>query len=81
MACACVYVYVMNLDKSTYDQHTQPMLSHINVGVGHGLSIADLAGVISEAAGYYGQIEFESEKPDGTKRKLMDSCRLNNLGW
>ena len=79
MAAACVYV--MNLDKSTYDEHTQPMLSHINVGVGHDLTIAELAATIGKVVGYNGQIAFDSTKPDGSPRKLMDSSRLNNLGW
>lgn len=79
MAAACVYV--MNLDKSTYDVHTQPMLSHINVGYGEDITIAELAENISNVVGYNGQINYDNEKPDGTKRKLMDSGRLNKLGW
>jgi len=78
---AAASVYVMNLDKSTYDQYTQPMLSHINVGVGHDLTITELAKIIGKVVGYEGQIEFDSTKPDGSPRKLMDSTRLNNLGW
>ncbi len=78
---AAAAVHVMNLDKSIYDEHTQPMLSHINVGIGHDLTIAELAKTISKVIGYEGQIEFDSTKPDGTPRKLMDSTRLNNLGW
>lgn len=79
MAEACVYI--MNLDKSIYDQHTQPMLSHINVGVGKDLTIAELAETISKVIGFKGTIYFDNSKPDGTPRKLMDSTRLNNLGW
>lgn len=78
---AAASVYAMNLDKETYQEHTQPMLSHINVGVGHDLTIAELAKTIGKVVGYSGQIEFDSTKPDGTPRKLMDSTRLNNLGW
>jgi len=78
---AAASVYVMNLDKSTYDMHTQPMLSHINVGVGHDLTIAELAKTIGRVIGYEGKIEFDNTKPDGAPRKLMDSTRLNNLGW
>lgn len=74
-------VYVMNLDKAIYDKHTQPMLSHINVGMGHDLTIAELARTIGKVVGYEGNIEFDTTKPDGTPRKLMDSTRLNNLGW
>ena len=79
MAAACVYV--MNLKKSIYDEHTQPMLSHINVGVGHDLTIAELAEMIGKVVGFKGIIDFDSTKPDGSPRKLMDSTRLNKLGW
>ena len=79
MAAACLYV--MNLDKPTYDAHTQPMLSHINIGTNRDLTIAELADNICEMVGYNGKIEFDSTKPDGVLRKLMDSSRLNNLGW
>ena len=78
---AAASVYVMGLDKSTYDMHTQAMLSHINVGVGHDLTIAELAGLIRETVGYQGGIEFDCGKPDGTPQKLMDSSRINKLGW
>ncbi|CAN4275648.1 WcaG Nucleoside-diphosphate-sugar epimerases [Methylophilaceae bacterium] len=79
MATACVYV--MNLDKNTYDQHTEPMLSHINVGFGSDVTIKALAQTISEVVGYQGNIGFDVTKPDGTAKKLMDSGRLNSLGW
>jgi GDP-L-fucose synthase len=79
MAAACVHV--MNLDKVTYDQHIQPMLSHINVGCGYDITIRELAEIIGKTVGYQGQIAFDPSKPDGTPRKLMDSTRLNALGW
>ena len=79
MAAACVHV--MNLDKPVYDQHTQPMLSHINVGYGEDVSIRELAENIGRTLGYRGTINFDVNKPDGTPRKLMDSSRLNALGW
>jgi GDP-L-fucose synthase len=78
---AAASVFVMNLDKSIYDKHTQPMLSHINVGVGSDLTIAELARTVSKVVGFNGLIEFDSTKLDGSPRKLMDSTRLNNLGW
>ena len=78
---AAASIYVMNLSKSTYDQHTHPMLSHINLGYGFDISIAELAKTISEVVGYNGTIIFDSSKPDGAPRKLMDSSRLNSLGW
>ena len=79
MAAACVHV--MQLPKSKYDQHSEPMLSHINVGFGEDISIAELAGVVAEVVGFMGQIKFDTSRPDGTPRKLLDSSRLNNLGW
>ena len=78
---AAASVYVMNLDKTIYDQHTEPMLSHINVGFGSDVTIKALAQTISAVVGYQGSIGFDITKPDGTARKLMDSGRLNSLGW
>lgn len=79
MAAACVHV--MNLPKMLYEQHTQPMLSHINVGSGYDVSICELAQAIGRTVGYTGEISFDASKPDGAPRKLMDSSRLNALGW
>jgi GDP-L-fucose synthase len=79
MAAACVHL--MNLDKEKYDEHTEPMLSHINVGFGSDVTIQELAETISDVVGYQGSIEFDTSKPDGTMRKLMDSGLVNNLGW
>jgi len=79
MAAACVHV--MSLDKATYSAHTSPMQSHINVGSGEDITIKELALTIAKVIGYGGAIEFDPAKPDGTPRKLMDSTRLNNLGW
>ena len=78
---AAASVYVMNLDKGLYDRHTEPMQSHINVGFGSDVTIKELAQTISEVIGYQGSIGFDVTKPDGTARKLMDSGRLNSLGW
>jgi GDP-L-fucose synthase len=78
---ASASVYVMELDKSTYIKHTEDMLSHINVGLGEDLTIASLARTIGVVVGYSGDIEFDESKPDGTPRKLMDSSRINALGW
>jgi len=79
MAAACVYV--MNLEKIIYQQETKPMLSHINVGINQDLTIKKLAEAIAKITGFKGKIEFDTTKPDGSKRKLMDSTRLNMLGW
>jgi GDP-L-fucose synthase len=79
MAAACVHV--MNLNRALYNHHTKPMLSHINVGSGEDLTIREVAEVVRRTVGYGGQIVFDTSKPDGTPRKLMDSSRLNALGW
>jgi len=79
MASACVYV--MNLDKEVYQQQVKPMQSYINVGTGQDLTIKQLAEGIAKVIGFKGKIEFDISKSDGTKRKLMDSTRLNSLGW
>jgi GDP-L-fucose synthase len=78
---ASASLFVMNLDKAIYDQHTKSMLSHINVGFGSDVTIKALAQTISDVVGYQGNINFDRTKPDGTPRKLMDSSRLNGLGW
>jgi GDP-L-fucose synthase len=78
---AAASVYVMNLPKAIYDQHTQPMLSHINVGCGQDVTILEVAQAVAQAVGYTGQISTDPTKPDGAPRKLMDSSRLNALGW
>jgi len=78
---AAASVYVMNLEKRIYDQNVQPMLSHINVGYGSDITIGELAALIAKVVGYKGKITFDPSKPDGTPQKLMDSARLNALGW
>jgi GDP-L-fucose synthase len=79
MAAACVFL--LNLPKVVYAANTQPMLSHINVGTGSDVSIADLAQTIALVTGFEGRISFDSTKPDGTPRKLLDVSRLTNMGW
>lgn len=74
-------LFVMNLDREIYARSTQPMLSHINVGAGKDVTIAELAGILAEVTGFQGRIVFDTEKPDGTARKLMDVSRLSELGW
>ena len=78
---AAASVYVMQLPKVTYDQHTTPMQSHINVGSGYDVTIAEVAHAIAQTVGYVGKIEFDITKSDGAPRKWMDSTRVNNLGW
>ena len=78
---AAASVFVMNLPKAVYYQHTTPMQSQINVGFGAEITIAELAHAVSNATGYQGNIDFDPTQPDGAPRKLMDSNRLNALGW
>jgi GDP-L-fucose synthase len=78
---AAASVHVMNLPKTTYDQHAQPMLSHINVGCGEDITIGELAATIARVINYQGEIVFDTSKPDGAPRKLMDISRLSSLGW
>jgi len=78
---AAASVFVMDLDKKIYDQHTEPMQSHINVGFGNDVTINELAHEVARATEYQGNISFDPSKPDGAPRKWMDSGRLNQLGW
>ena len=74
-------LFVLDLPQATYHAHTQPMLSHINVGSGTDLSILELARLVAEVTGFQGQILTDPSKPDGTPRKLMDVSRLQGMGW
>jgi GDP-L-fucose synthase len=78
---AAASVHVMQLPKATYDQHTTSMQSHINVGFGSDVTIAEVAQAIAHTVDFSGHIKFDITKPDGAPRKWMDSNRLNNLGW
>ncbi len=78
---AAASVFVMNLDDAIYQANITPMCSHINVGFGSDVTIAELAHAIGAAVGYEGRITFDTTKPDGAPRKWMDSSRLNALGW
>ena len=78
---ASASVFVMDLDKKIYDENTTPMLSHINVGFGSDVTIAELAETIKSAVAYEGGISFDFSKPDGAPRKWMGSNKVNKLGW
>lgn len=78
---AAASVHVMQLPLEAYQAHTEPMLSHINVGTGIDCSIRQLAETIAQVTGYTGELVFDATKPDGTPRKLMDVSRLQALGW
>jgi len=84
MADACVYLM------SLPDEKFVPLLGQdrndglpplMNIGVGHDLSIRELAETVKDVVGYAGTLEFDASKPDGTPRKLMDVGRLNAMGW
>ncbi len=79
MAAACLYV--MGLERSVYQAHTEPMLSHLNVGVGTDVSIRELAETIKKVVGFDGKLRFNPDKPDGSPRKLLDVSRLSGMGW
>ena len=78
---AAASVFVMNLSDAIYQANTTPMCSHINVGFGSDVTVAEVAHAISNAVGYQGQVTFDATKPDGAPRKWMNSTRLNALGW
>ena len=74
-------IYLMNIDKKKYEEQISPICSHINVGSSTDLTIKELAEIIREVVGFKGKINFDPTKPDGTLRKLIDSERINNLGF
>ena len=78
---AAASLHVLNLSKSAYQTVTEPMLSHINVGTGVDVTIKELAETIQKVIGFNGDIVWDSSKPDGTPRKLMNSAKLRALGW
>jgi GDP-L-fucose synthase len=84
MADACVHLMTLP------DEQYRPLLGAdrndglapvVNIGVGDDLTIADLAALVAQAVGYEGRISYDTSRPDGTPRKLLDSGRLNRLGW
>lgn len=78
---AAASVHVMELDKAIYDENTEPMLSHINVGTGEDCTIKELVETVAKVTGFKGNIVWDTSKPDGAPRKLMDVSRLHALGW
>ena len=74
-------LFVHKLPRITFDESTQPMLSHINVGTGNDVTIRELAETIKNVVGFTGELRFDLSKPDGTPRKLMDVSLLLKLGW
>ena len=74
-------IFVLELDKAIYDANTKPMLSHINIGTGLDVTIRELAETIKLVVGFNGELKFDSNRPDGVKRKLVDISRLSSIGW
>ena len=74
-------MFVLKLDKSVYQEKIDPMLSHLNVGTGEDVKIAELAFMIKDIVGFKGKIVFDTSKPDGPPRKLIDAKKLRNMGW
>jgi GDP-L-fucose synthase len=74
-------IYLMNLKKKTYEEQISPMLTHINVGSNEEVTIKELAETIKDVVGFGGKIHFDPSKPDGVSRKILDSKRINNLGF
>lgn len=72
---------LMNIDKSDYDSVVEPMLSQVNIGTGKDISIKELVRILAKVVGYKGDIVFDTDKPDGTPRKVMDISRISSLGW
>ena len=74
-------LFVLELDEQIYQANTKPMLSHINVGTGKDVTIREVAEIMKEVVGYKGKLAFDTIKPDGALRKLIDVTRLKNMGW
>ncbi|MFT6920000.1 MAG: GDP-L-fucose synthase [Cognaticolwellia sp.] len=78
---AAASIHVMELDKALYDANTEPLLSHINVGTGVDCTIQELVETVAKVVGFEGEVKFDTTKPDGAPRKLMNVNRLKSLGW
>jgi GDP-L-fucose synthase len=78
---AAASLFVLELDEKTYQANTQPMLSHINLGTGKDVTIREMAEIMKQVVGYKGKLTFDSTKPDGAPRKLINISLLSNIGW
>jgi GDP-L-fucose synthase len=78
---AVASLFVLELDEKTYQTNTRPMLSHINVGTGVDVTIKEMAETMKKVVGFKGKLTFDTAKPDGAPKKLIDVTRLENMGW
>ena len=74
-------LFVLELDEKTYQANTKSMLSHINVGTGKDVTIKEMAEAMKEVVGFKGDLTFDTTKPDGSPRKLINVSRLSSMGW
>ena len=74
-------IHLLKMDKDTYESEIKPNQSHINVGTGCDVSIDELSRIIKKVVGYQGKICFDITKPNGAPQKLLDTKKINNLGW
>ena len=74
-------IHIMDIDKKLLESEVDPMLSHINIGTGKDITIKDVALIVKEVVGFYGEIVFNAKMPDGIKRKLLDVTTIKRLGW
>ena len=78
---AAASLFVLELDKQMYQANTKPMLSHINIWTGMDITIREMAETMKQVVGFKGRLIFDTAKPDGSPRKLIDVTRLSDLGW
>jgi GDP-L-fucose synthase len=79
MAEACIHV--MNVEKEKWDSVTEPMRNFVNLGSGYDIPIADFAKIVAEVVDFQGELEYNSNRPDGAMSKLTDNSKINSLGW
>ena len=74
-------IFINNIDQKVYQETTNMMLSHINIGTGQDITIRELAESIKKTINYKGDLFFDNSKPDGPPRKLLNISKLKSLGW
>ena len=74
-------IFILELDKEIYDKNVNSMMSHINIGTSLDVSILELAETIKAVVGFKGVLKFDTSKPNGPPRKLVDTSKLKNMGW